>query len=167
MKFPVKAVVFHISVSYHGNVVIIDRWHKERGWSGIGYHYVILNQYPSDISFKKRTPFYSADGDVEVGRDINLNGAHVYGHNTDTIGICFIGKETVSEKQLNSAGELLADFYKKGIISKETEINCHYEYDARKKCPCIDADWFRAIMNVYLPEFMPAGVSSRSVTNKA
>ena len=38
----------------HVDAKIIDKWHKERGWSGIGYHYVI-----------KR------DGQIELGRPID------------------------------------------------------------------------------------------------
>jgi N-acetylmuramoyl-L-alanine amidase len=55
-------------------VAEIDRWHKDRGWSGIGYHYVI-----------DRT------GVFERGRPLDKVGAHVKGHNTGTIGICLIG----------------------------------------------------------------------------
>ncbi len=52
----------------------IDKWHKARGWSGIGYHYVIRR-----------------DGSVEVGRPVAEIGAHVEGHNSDSVGICLVG----------------------------------------------------------------------------
>lgn len=52
----------------------IDRWHRARGWSGIGYHYLI-----------------DRDGKVGEGRPVEKTGAHVKGHNTGTIGICLIG----------------------------------------------------------------------------
>jgi len=52
----------------------IDRWHKERGWSGIGYHYVIRR-----------------DGSLEYGRPESEQGAHAYGHNSDSIGVCMVG----------------------------------------------------------------------------
>ena len=52
----------------------IDRWHKERGWSGIGYHYVIRR-----------------DGSLETGRPEAEIGAHAYGHNGDSIGVCMVG----------------------------------------------------------------------------
>lgn len=52
----------------------IDRWHKERGWLGIGYHFVIRR-----------------DGTVETGRPTEKLGAHARGHNGDTIAICLVG----------------------------------------------------------------------------
>ena len=52
----------------------IDRWHKERGFSSIGYHYVIRR-----------------DGTLETGRPLNTPGAHVQGHNAHSIGICLAG----------------------------------------------------------------------------
>ena len=60
----------------------IRRWHVDgNGWSDIGYHYVIRR-----------------DGIVEPGRDRDLDGdiweevgAHVRGHNGNSIGICLVG----------------------------------------------------------------------------
>ena len=52
----------------------IDEWHKARGWSGIGYHRVIL-----------------LDGSVQQGRPYTTRGAHVKGNNLNTIAICLIG----------------------------------------------------------------------------
>ena len=52
----------------------ITRWHKERGFRTIGYHYVVR-----------------LDGAIEYGRSIETVGAHVKGKNTGSIGICYIG----------------------------------------------------------------------------
>jgi N-acetylmuramoyl-L-alanine amidase len=52
----------------------IDKWHKDRGWRGVGYHFVI-----------KR------DGTIEKGRDVRDIGAHARGFNTSSIGVCYIG----------------------------------------------------------------------------
>jgi N-acetyl-anhydromuramyl-L-alanine amidase AmpD len=52
----------------------IDRWHRQRGFLCIGYHYVIRR-----------------DGRVEEGRPEEQAGAHVEGHNRDSIGICMVG----------------------------------------------------------------------------
>ena len=59
----------------------IDRWHRERGWLGIGYHYVI-----------------PLDGSIEPGRNVEAVGAHVSGHNARTIGICYIGGMDASNR---------------------------------------------------------------------
>jgi N-acetylmuramoyl-L-alanine amidase len=52
----------------------IDRWHKGRGWSGIGYNGVIRR-----------------DGLFEPGRDVDRAGAHAFGHNKTSIGIVLVG----------------------------------------------------------------------------
>lgn len=52
----------------------IDRWHRLRGWAGIGYHWVIRR-----------------DGRLEPGRPMNLRGAHVENYNHCAIGICMVG----------------------------------------------------------------------------
>ena len=39
----IKKIIIHCSDSEFGDAALIDKWHKERGWTGIGYHYVILN----------------------------------------------------------------------------------------------------------------------------
>ena len=60
----------------------IDDWHHDRGFqNGIGYHYVVRR-----------------DGTIELGRPLEMIGAHVVNHNKHSIGICY-------ECGLNSAGE--------------------------------------------------------------
>ncbi|ARD43778.1 N-acetylmuramoyl-L-alanine amidase [Colwellia sp. PAMC 21821] len=60
---------------------MIDQWHKARNWSGIGYHFVILNDKHSQ----------KADGSIENGRPTNKAGAHTLGLNSRSLGICCIG----------------------------------------------------------------------------
>lgn len=60
---------------------MIDQWHKDRNWSGIGYHFVILNDKHSQ----------KADGTIENGRPTNKMGAHALGLNDRSLGICCIG----------------------------------------------------------------------------
>lgn len=60
-------------------VAEIRQWHtdpppKGRGWNDIGYHFVIRRE-----------------GAVEKGRPIDTVGAHVEGHNANSIGICLVG----------------------------------------------------------------------------
>jgi len=53
----------------------IRRWHvQDRGWSDIGYHYVI-----------------DRNGMVGKGRSDERTGAHVRGRNAHSIGICLLG----------------------------------------------------------------------------
>lgn len=56
------------------NAAQITRIHQQRGFSTIGYHYVILR-----------------DGTLERGRDVAQVGAHAKGHNAHSIGVCLTG----------------------------------------------------------------------------
>ena len=55
-------------------VAEIDRWHKDRGWSGIGYHFYIAR-----------------DGKHYGARPVHKQGAGVLGHNENSIHICLAG----------------------------------------------------------------------------
>ncbi len=73
----IKGIVVHGAWTKPGidvDAEEIRSWHKDRGFSDIGYHYVIRR-----------------DGKLEDGRPIEKAGAHVKGHNTDTVGICLVG----------------------------------------------------------------------------
>lgn len=105
-------------------VAEIRRWHKDRGWRDIGYHYLI-----------------DRDGSVATGRPIEQTGAHVKGRNTGTIGVCLIGGHGSSEKDkfhdhftedqqvslLSLIAELRARF-------GEVPVTGHNQY-AAKACP--------------------------------
>lgn len=52
----------------------IQRWHFDRGWATVGYHFVV-----------------SPTGRVFRGRPVDRLGAHVLGHNVGTVGICLMG----------------------------------------------------------------------------
>ncbi|MET3601142.1 N-acetylmuramoyl-L-alanine amidase [Martelella mangrovi] len=70
-------LVVHCAATPEGKpftVKDIDRWHRERGFRCIGYHYVIY-----------------LDGSIHPGRPVEEIGAHVKGHNRSSIGICYIG----------------------------------------------------------------------------
>ncbi len=102
----------------------IRRWHVEgNGWSDIGYHYVI-----------------DLNGVVHPGRPVEKTGAHVKGHNTGSIGICYIGgveedgktpKDTRTEKQKDALDNLV--FILTDIFFGAT-VHGHNEF-ASKACP--------------------------------
>lgn len=52
----------------------IRKWHRAKGWSDVGYHYVIRRA-----------------GLIEAGRSLDFQGAHVQGHNHEAVGICLVG----------------------------------------------------------------------------
>ena len=105
----------------------IKRWHtKERGWSDIGYHYVV------DI-----------DGTIEPGRDPEKAGAHCTNHNAKSIGVCYVGgadenmqpKDTRTDAQKTSL-LLLLKFLRAKYPDAKIYGHCDF---AQKACPCFDA----------------------------
>lgn len=71
----------------------IHRWHKQKGWAGAGYQYLVRK-----------------DGKIYSLRPENTVGAHAYGSNYNSIGICAEGKymeETMPEAQKKSIIELV------------------------------------------------------------
>ena len=73
----IKSIILHCSATPEGKdftVADITRWHKERGFRTIGYHYVVYR-----------------DGTVHKGRPVEQIGAHCEGHNKDSISVCYIG----------------------------------------------------------------------------
>ncbi len=111
-----------------------------RGWSDIGYHYVVY-----------------LDGTVHEGRDVNISGAHVSGYNAHSIGVVYVGgldskgkaKDTRTEKQKAALLALLVDLRK---LYPEARIRGHRDFSPDKngngiiepqewikECPCFDA----------------------------
>jgi len=73
----IDKIIVHCSATPEGRHVTvkdIDRWHRDRGFSEIGYHHVIY-----------------LDGSIHPGRPEEKAGAHTVGHNTTSIGVCYIG----------------------------------------------------------------------------
>jgi N-acetylmuramoyl-L-alanine amidase len=124
----INKIILHCSATKEGQnftVADIDRWHKERGFSKIGYHYVLY-----------------LDGSIHKGRDISEIGAHVTGQNANSIGICYIGgldangkaKDTRTDAQKASLVKLVAELKKQ---FPNSTIHGHNEF-ANKACPCFD-----------------------------
>lgn len=122
----INEIIVHCSATKEGQdytTADIKKWHLARGFSDIGYHYVIYR-----------------DGSVHTGRNINIGGAHCVGHNAHSIGVCYIGgldknlkpKDTRTDAQKDALLKLLKQL--KQLYPKAT-IHGHYEY-ANKACPC-------------------------------
>ena len=125
----IKEIILHCSATAEGRdytVADIDRWHKARGWRGIGYHYVIYR-----------------DGSVHPGRPVEQIGAHCTGHNANSIGICYIGglaadnktpKDTRTPAQIQALRDLVGELKKKYPGAR---VHGHNEF-AAKECPCFN-----------------------------
>jgi N-acetyl-anhydromuramyl-L-alanine amidase AmpD len=66
-------------------VAQIAQWHKQRGFDAVGYHYVIRR-----------------NGTLETGRRESEIGAHVRGHNANSIGVCLAGGVDAKGKPENN-----------------------------------------------------------------
>lgn len=126
-------LIIHCSDSAFGNAILINQWHLERGWSGIGYHAVILN---GRLTSKLYNKYF--DGNIETGRPFNDDnlidkfetGAHTFGHNAGTLSVCLIGNSgQFTVKQIES----LKDYCKKmRLIFGKLEISQHSNWDNKK-----------------------------------
>ncbi len=101
--FPWRYVVVHHSASSSGDADAFGRAHKQRGWDGLGYHFVIGNGTGS------------GDGEIEVGYRWRQQsqGAHAGSqqYNRYGIGICLVGnfdRARPSARQLGSLERLVA-----------------------------------------------------------
>lgn len=78
-----RHIVIHHSASTSGSASAFDKAHRERGWDGLGYHFVIGNGS------------LSGDGEVEVGYrwKRQMQGAHAGNaeYNQAGVGICLVG----------------------------------------------------------------------------
>lgn len=102
----------------------IHKWHtKDRGWSSIGYHYVILRD--GSVDSRANKPFF---------RGLEIPGAHVRGHNRDNVGICLIGRDKFTKKQFWALHDVFTDLrITYGI--EASEVFCHNEFNHNKTCP--------------------------------
>jgi len=98
----------------------IDRWHKNRGWSGIGYHFVIDKQ-----------------GFIISGRSLEKTPAAQFGHNIATIAVCLHGlkEEKFTEEQIDSLVALCQHY--DNLYNGQITFHGHKEV-AKKACPVID-----------------------------
>ena len=134
----ITEIIIHCSATTEGKdftVEDIDRWHRQRGFNGIGYHFVI-----------------DRDCTVAKGRAVERVGSHVKGHNTGTIGVCLVGgfgsaatdkfEEHYSWQQHKALGVLLVDLRKQ--FPAIVKVSGHNQY-AQKACPGFNVpSWYAA-----------------------
>ena len=138
----IDEIIIHCSDSDYRNTSLIDSWHREKGWDKIGYHFVILNGYVIKDVYEQH-----ADGFLETGRSLQEVGAHSYGQNQGSIGICLIGRSgDFSDLQMQALIDLL------GSLKREFQgitIAFHSDYhDSKPFCPGIKAqDMLDALTN--------------------
>lgn len=145
----IDSIVIHCSATRAGWDVRardIERWHQERGYKQIGYHFVI-----------------DLDGTIEDGRPLTMYGAHcstsgVSGrsYNKHSIGICYVGgldangraADTRTVAQKKALAELvyrLMDEYPITDVLGHRDASPDANKDGKisrnewiKECPCFD-----------------------------
>ena len=112
------------------DATVIDRWHREKGWLKIGYHYVI-----------------NRDGSIEIGRNEDTVGAHAKGYNATSVGICLVGglsEDNEPEDNFTDEQWLMLTRLVDGISSKypDAKIIGHNNVST-KTCPNFDVgEWY-------------------------
>ncbi len=98
----------------------IDEWHKQRWGSGIGYHFVVLE-----------------DGTIQKGRWTDAIPAAVKGHNSRNIAICFIGDGKPTKEQVKAL-KTLAQLLVVQYHLQQDDIKGHKEFKGHESrgCPC-------------------------------
>lgn len=143
MEREVNLIVVHCSATRVDRDITardIDSFHRVRGFSSWGYHYYVRK-----------------DGSIEKMRDESEPGAHAYGHNRDSIGLCYEGgldvngrpadTRTAAQKRTLVAllRSLRADYPGARIVgyrdlSPDVNGNGRVDkWERTKECPCFDA----------------------------
>jgi len=128
MRQETDLLVVHCSAtppSMNIGVAAIDHWHREQGWLGIGYHYVIRR-----------------DGTLQTGRPADAVGAHAKGYNHRSIGVCLVGgvdedmepEDNFKPAQINALRELIQ---LQKIMYGDLKVVGHNDLSA-KACPSFD-----------------------------
>jgi N-acetylmuramoyl-L-alanine amidase len=136
----INRIIIHCSATPEGKDYTVDtirKWHKQKGYSDIGYHYVIYR-----------------DGSIMKGRPLDKVGAHTVGYNTGSVGICYIGglakdcktpKDTRTKEQKESLLKLVHSLKEQ---FPNATIHGHNEF-AAKACPSFNVqEWYK---KEYLP----------------
>lgn len=131
----VTEIIVHCTATPEGEDYTVDdvrRWHLERGFTDVGYHFLVYR-----------------DGTIHVGRPEAVAGAHCTGHNTRSIGVCYVGgcpgrsdkdwqrksRDTRTAKQRAALVRLVGGLKRKYAGAK---VYGHRDF-AAKECPGFDA----------------------------
>lgn len=129
--FPITHITVHSAAtkpSHNTDIKDIDRWHRQRGFLRVGYHW-----------------FIKRDGTLQQGRKETEVGAHVEGRNRGNIGICMAGglnettgkaENNYTEAQFATLKKLLAELK---VRYPNAQVLGHRDHpNVAKECPCFD-----------------------------
>jgi hypothetical protein len=151
-------IFIHCSASPYGSAKVFREWHiNDRGWSDIGYHFVITNGI---LVADQKEPWDFINGDIEAGRYLNTDqkmepkevGAHTYGFNGKSVSICMAGDRIFTQSQYYSLLVAVHGLTNHFGISFDN-VRGHYEageidsrYATKKTCPNLPMPEFRRLL---------------------
>lgn len=116
----IERVFLHCSASdnpAHDSITVVKRWHLDRGFNDVGYHY-----------------FITAEGVIQLGRNLNITPAAQVGHNAHTIAICLHGLTKFTEAQFDTLRALC-----RAIAKELPHVTFHgHKEVSNKACPVFD-----------------------------
>ena len=146
----INLIVVHCTATLEGrpfDVAAIRAMHKAKGWSDIGYHKLI-----------------GIYGEIWDGRPEGQIGAHVQGHNANSLGVCYVGgigvdgkpKDTRTAAQCDALDAVLTDYrrrYPFAHIRGLRDLSPDLNHDGKigpnewlKMCPCFDVvEWCKSV----------------------
>lgn len=157
----IKEIHIHCSATREGHAITADeirKWHKARGWSDIGYHYI--------VGFQQ----------LEFGRPLHRMPASAKGHNKSSAAIAYIGgldsngkpKDTRTPRQKELLVKIIKQLkakYPKAKIYGHRDLSVDKDGDGVEKhefmkmCPCFDAE-------VEYMDYQPKGFVPKSKVGK-
>lgn len=143
-----KYIVLH-TLAFKGSAGVkeVRRWHLERGWSDIGYHYIIRR-----------------NGMIEEGRPEWASGAHAKGLNSFSVGVAFEGHgdyQPFNQKQLASWAILYNELRERYNIPPENVLGHREVPGTKKTCPGlkVDMDYMRRFTATSIKQPVPKEIT--------
>ena len=132
---PWTHIVIHHSAAERGNVATIDRWHRSKGWDGLGYHMVVGNgrDMPlGEVAFTFRWRL-QREG-AHAG-----SGTKQHSFNELGLGLCLIGhfeKTSPDQWQLERTADLCAELIRHVPTLSVGRIIAHRDVPGKETdCP--------------------------------
>ena len=133
----IRRIIIHCSATKPGmdiGAAEITEWHLARGFNAIGYHYVIRRS-----------------GEIEKGRSDYIAGAHVAGHNADSIGVCLVGGiDDAGKPDANFTPDqwaALTHLVKQLLVAYPgADVSGHNDWTDAKACPSFKVrEWWAKV----------------------
>lgn len=124
-------LVVHCSatkVTHNTTIEDLDRWHRERGFRKVGYHF-----------------FIDRAGELHAGRELTEIGAHVEGYNQESLGICMAGGLDENMNPEDNFTDVQKETLRKLLVAlkayaKNAKVVGHNYLNPHKACPCFDVN---------------------------